>query len=259
LIKFNFLKLPHAKKGANIDEPDTNVLHGKIIKRKKFLREFYNANYSFFKEQSKNLPDGLRVELGSGGGYIKEFIPNTQTSDVLQIPGLDLYFSATDMPFPDHSLSALYMIDVLHHIPDVELFFKEADRCLKSGGKVIMVEPANTLWGRFIYRNFHHEPFDPNASSWKLPAGGPMSMANGALPWILFSRDRLQFEMKFPGLFIQTKDYDFPFIYLLSGGVSMRQLLPDCIYGFVRWVERFLFYSFRSKLGMFTKIVLVKK
>jgi len=77
------------------------------------------------------------------------------------------------------------MFDVLHHIPHPREFFKEALRCLKVGGQIGMIEPANTLWGRFIYKNFHHEGFDTKAG-WKLSAGGPLSNGNGAIPWIIF-------------------------------------------------------------------------
>ncbi|MBK8443443.1 MAG: hypothetical protein IPL35_08515 [Sphingobacteriales bacterium] len=52
-----------------------------------------------------------------------------------------------------------------------------------------MSEPANTAWGRFFYQNFHHEPFQPEAASWEIPSTGPLSGANGALPWIIFKRD----------------------------------------------------------------------
>lgn len=48
------------------------------------------------------------------------------------------------MPFQDKSVSAFMMIDVLHHIKDSRQFFKEMQRCLKPGGKIVMIEPANT-------------------------------------------------------------------------------------------------------------------
>jgi hypothetical protein len=39
---------------------------------------------------------------------------------------------------------------------------------------------------------------NPDAADWSFPAVGPLSGANGALPWILFERDRARFEREFP-------------------------------------------------------------
>ncbi len=90
------------------------------------------------------------------------------------------------------------MINVLHHLPEVQHFFREATHCMQSGGVISMIEPWLTPWSKPIYQNFHHEPFDDIADKWSVPSQGPLSGANGALPWILFHRDREQFELQFP-------------------------------------------------------------
>lgn len=90
-------------------------------------------------------------------------MPGVITSDVLKLPNVDKVFSVCNMPFANESVDAFTMIDVLHHVAEPRAFFKEALRCLKVGGNIIMIEPANTLWSRFIYTNFHHELFDPYA------------------------------------------------------------------------------------------------
>ena len=89
-------------------------------------------------------PDGLFVELDSGAGFLRLMAPYAVTSDVLPYEGVDRVFSALDMPFQDKSVSTVMMIDVLHHIKDSRQFFKEMQRCLKPGGKIVMIEPANT-------------------------------------------------------------------------------------------------------------------
>jgi len=111
------------------------------------------------------------------------------------------------------------MIDTMHHIPDSEQFLHEASRVLMNGGKIVMIEPANSMWGRFIYKNFHHEPFIPEGD-WSISSTGPLSGANGALPWIVFIRDYEIFRNKFPGLKIENMEYLNPFTYLFSGGVE---------------------------------------
>ena len=126
-------------------------------------------------------------------------------------------FAALNMPFNDHSVGGIFMIDTMHHIPDSEQFLHEAGRVLMNGGKIVMIEPANSMWGRFIYKNFHHEPFIPEGD-WSILSTGPLSGANGALPWIVFIRDYEIFRNKFPGLKIENMEYLNPFTYLFSGG-----------------------------------------
>lgn len=218
------------RKGADWDDPQTTIDSKELIKTKSLLRYFYDKNYTFFKDEFGELANDKILELGSGAGYIKEYLPNCITSDVLDLPFIDQKVDALSMPFADNELSGICMVDVFHHIPDVERFLSEAVRVLKPGGKIVMIEPANTWWGRFIYQNFHHEPFLPNAIEWKLPKGGPMSAANGALPWIVFKRDWEEVTRKqFPQLRIEKMEIKYPLVYLISGGLSWPQLLPKSI------------------------------
>lgn len=223
----------------SLDSPERSVIHGEIIRNKIFLRKLYEEWYSIFLAEIKNLPEGMLIELGSGGGFLKEIEPRVICSDVIDLPTNDMTFSALEMPFEDNSVSGIFMIDTMHHIPDSEKFLNEAKRVLKKGGKIIMIEPANSLWGRFIYKNFHHEPFNPNGD-WTIPSTGPLSGANGALPWIVFIRDRNQFKNKFPEFRIESCQYVNPLSYLFSGGVSRRQLLPDVSYPAVKLVDKWL-------------------
>ncbi len=253
-----WLKLPETKEIKSIDDISTTELHGTIIHKKKFLKKIYLENYQQF---IKSIGDGYSskriIELGSGGGFIKDLIPKAITSDVIPLPNIDMHFSALEMPFEDNSTDAFVMIDVLHHINDSEAFFTEAPRCLKVGGKIVMIEPANTLWGNFIYKNFHHEPFDPKGG-WGFESTGPMSSANGAIPWIIFTRDQKLFEEKFPDFRINTKKHHTPFRYLISGGVSMRQLLPDFCYPLIKGFE-FVLSPFNRYIGMFMTVELEKR
>ena len=64
----------------------------------------------------------------------------------------------------------------------------------------MLIEPWRTAWSEIIYRRFHYEPFRPDARTWEFDSPGPLSGANGALPWIVFERDRTAFEREFPFL-----------------------------------------------------------
>lgn len=253
----NLLRLPESSKISNLDDPENIHILREIIQRKSFLAKTYKSFYQDLLERIKTIPpDGKIVELGSGASFLKQYNPRIITSDVLPYDGVDLVFSALDMPFEDNSLSALLMVDVLHHIKDSRLFFREASRCLKSGGKIVMIEPANTYWSSFIYKNFHHEPFNPRGG-WGFEAGGPLSGANMAIPWIIFQRDRGLFRAEFPHLVVRDLNIHTPLRYLISGGLSMRQLLPSELYGLVRFME-WLLLPLNQHLGMFLTIELEK-
>lgn len=238
---------------AALDDPATIVQRASVIRSKRLLREFYTDCYEYFAECARNVPSGIKLELGSGAGFIKEVIPDVITSEYLPLSTVDKVFSALDLPFPDRSLSAVFLLDVLHHLADLNLFFHELSRCLLPGGVVAMVEPANTLWSRFIYQHFHHELFDPSAADWRLPPGGPLSTANGALPWIVFCRDRAKYDREYPDLEVVGIECFAPILYLLSGGFSVRQMLPDFLCFAVRTGEKVL-SPFNDFLGMFMKI-----
>ena len=121
-----------------------------------------------------------------------------------------------------------------------------------------MVEPWVTAWSRLVYSKLHHEPFRPDANEWQFPSSGPLSGANGALPWIIFERDRSQFEREFPEFKIEFVELTMPFRYLVSGGVSMRALMPGWTFGLWRRLEHRL-RSQLSQLAMFAYIVLRKR
>jgi SAM-dependent methyltransferase len=211
--------------GRKLDDPSTTELRKRIIASKPFLKAIYDEWYSMLARQLPS-EDGDVLELGSGAGYCERFIPDLITSDVFLCPGIRLVANGQSMPFSEASLRGIVFTDVLHHMPDVRQFFGEASRCLRPGGKILMIEPWVSPWSRFVYSHFHHEPFRPEAEEWSFPSIGPLSGANGALPWIVFVRDRHRFETEFPRLVIDTIRPFMPFRYLVSGGVGMRELMP---------------------------------
>ena len=241
----------------DLASPKRTLEHRDIILSKKFLKNLYEEWYHVFINEIPHLPSGKLVELGSGGGFLKQLEPLVITSDVIQLPWTDTTFSAMDMPFEDEALTAIFMIDTFHHIPDAKMFLSNASRVLKSGGIMIMVEPANSLWGRFIYKNFHHEPFDENGD-WHIPESGPLTGANGALPWIVCERDRKRFNTLCPELNVVSIKYHTPLRYLISGGVSFRQFVPNFSYGFFTWFDKLL-STMSQNFSMFVSIKIEKK
>ena len=224
-------------RGLDIDDPRTTDLRRKVIASNGFLRAIYDEWYALLVER---VPAGAGhvLEIGSAAGILAGRVPQLIRSEILQLPGLDAVLDAHVLPFADQSLKAIVMVDVLHHLPQPRQFFAEAQRCLMPGGVVVMIEPWVSWWSRLIYGHLHHEPFQPAAADWTFPAGGPLSGANGALPWIIFERDRHSFDREFPGLSVAEIRTMMPFRYLVSGGVSMRQLMPAWTFSVWRALDR---------------------
>jgi SAM-dependent methyltransferase len=242
-------------KGLDIDDPRTTLLRKQIIQENLFLRQIYAHWYRLI---TANLPemDGPVLELGSGPGFFKDFYADEViSSEVFYCPVVQVVLNGQRLPFRDHSLRAIVMTDVLHHIPQVRLFLHEATRCLLPGGAIVMLEPWVSRWSSWIYSHLHAEPFLPHAHEWEFPQTGPLSGANGALPWIIFERDRQQFEREFDPLSIHSIQLLMPFCYLVSGGVSMRALMPGWTFTLWQRFER-MFTPRMSEWAMFACITL---
>jgi SAM-dependent methyltransferase len=240
-------------RNLDIDDPKTTDRRREVICQKPFLRAIYEDWYALI---SSWLPpvDGPVLELGSGAGFLQEFIPGLITSELFLCANTRVVLDGARLPFPDGSLRAIVMTDVLHHIPDCRAFFREAQRCLRPAGALVMLEPWVSRWSTLIFQWFHHEPFLPDSQSWEFLAAGPLSGANGALPWMVFERDRSVFEMEFPNLGIDRIEPMMPFRYLVSGGVSLRSLMPSSATGLWKLIEK-KFAPWMRHWAMFALIV----
>ena len=243
-------------KGLDLDDPRLTELRTRVIREKVFLNRIYREWYHLI---SKNLPPvpGPILELGSGAGFLGEYIPGVITSEVFHCSSVRMVMDGRYLPFEQKSLRAIVMTDVFHHIPEARSFFTEAERCLQTGGAVIMIEPWATTWSRMIYNNIHHEPFITSATQWEFPSAGPLSSANGALPWIVFHRDRAQFEKEFPGFSIEIVRPFMPIRYLVSGGFAWRSFTPGWSFPFWTMIEKVLQPLMRH-LAMFALIKVVR-
>ncbi|MFL6195925.1 MAG: class I SAM-dependent methyltransferase [Thermoanaerobaculia bacterium] len=243
--------------GLDLDDPRTTHLRRRILEENRFLRRIYEE---WYRGLAAALPpgEGPVLELGSGAGFLAEVIPGLVRSEVFYRPGIDAVLDGLALPFAAGSLRGVVMTNVLHHLPRPVQFFHEAARCVRTGGVVAMVEPWVTPWSRFVYGRLHHEPFLPEAKEWEIPAGGPLSGANDALPWILFHRDRERFEREAPEWRIRSIEPIMPFRYLASGGISLRPLMPAAAYPLWKGFERAL-HPWRHRLAMFAAVVLERR
>jgi SAM-dependent methyltransferase len=241
-------------RGMDLNDPRLTSLRRQIILGNDFLGQIY---LSWYDELWAAVPagPGSVLELGSGGGFLKKVQPEVVTSDVVYLPHVDLVLDGRWLPFADCSLRAIIFTNVLHHIPQVRLFLADAARVVRSGGVITMIEPWVTGWSRFVYTRLHEEDFDTGAGSWEFPSCGPVSGANGALPWIIFARDGAKFQEEFSQWRLEAIRLDMPFRYLISGGVSLRPLMPGWSYGFWTSLEKLL-TPWMSHWAMFAQVTL---
>jgi SAM-dependent methyltransferase len=243
-------------RGLDIDDPRTTHLRRQILAEKRFLHRLYEEWYTAI---AASLPtgEGAVLELGAGAGFLSDFVPGLLRSEVFLGPGLDLVLDGLNLPIAAGALRGIVMTNVFHHLPRPLRFFADAARAVRPGGVVAMIEPWVTWWSRQVYARLHHEPFLP-AADWEIPAGGPLSRANGALPWILFERDRERFEREAPAWRVQSVVPIMPLRYLVAGGISLRSLAPAASYPLWRGLERAL-SPWSRKLAMFAHIVLERR
>jgi len=241
-------------RGLDLDDPKTTNLRRQVIQGKPFLRNIYVDWYS---QIAAALPEGGGpvLEIGTGPGFLSEFVSGLITSDMFFSPGVRIVLDGLHLPFAAGTLRGIAMTNVLHHLPDPRGFFSQALHCVRPGGAMVMIEPWVTPWSRVIYTRLHHEPFEPETKDWEFPSTGPLSGANGALPWIVFERDRARFEQEFPQWSIELIAPLMPFRYLVSGGVSLRSLMPGWTTGFWRSLDE-LVGGQRGGMAMFARIVL---
>ncbi len=246
-----------SSRGLDVDDPLTTRRRREIIRRKRLLRRVYQEWYGRLHASLPSGPGGI-LELGSGAGFLRERIPRLISSEVFYCPWVDAVVNACDLPFADSSLRAVVMTNVLHHVPQPFRFFHEVARCLRPGGVVTMIEPWVSRWSRFVYSRLHSEPFAPDTTKPEIDPTGPLSGANNALPWIIFERDRSRFERELPELRLVRVQPIMPFVYLASGGVSMRSMAPGWSYAFWRLLEK-LASPWSAELSMFAYIQLDRR
>lgn len=247
-----------SNKAAGLDSPERIGALRALIAGKPSLRHFYRDIYRRYAECLQRSPGhGTALELGSGGGFAGECIPGLVTSDIIPYPGMDLVADATQLPFAAGALRFIGMTNVFHHIPDAERFLREAERCLAPGGRVFIVNQHPGHIAGPLLKYLHHEPYDPAAAEWRFATTGPLSGANGALPWLVFVRDRARFHALFPGLRLAGYRPHTPLSYWLAGGLKRWSLLPGRALGAARALDRFLVRC-SPQFGSFVDIEVVK-
>src|SRR5262249_36781299 len=112
-------------RGVPIDSPEMTLRRRELLERNACARFSFRRWYRELAGVVTTTPEGLRVELGSGGGFLDQFIAGLIKTDVVELPFIDKVCEAERLPFPDHSTGALVMVNVLYHVGDVDTFLRE--------------------------------------------------------------------------------------------------------------------------------------
>src|SRR5271163_2962379 len=93
--------------GLEIDSAETTIRRWQIIQNKPFLRQIYVEWYQ--RIASSISPGDLpALEIGSGAGFMSDYVPHLITSDVLTLPSVELVVDACRrLPFDDEKLRAI--------------------------------------------------------------------------------------------------------------------------------------------------------
>jgi SAM-dependent methyltransferase len=216
--------------------------HRRAWDRNPALRVLYAEWYGRIADQLPAPSLGPRVELGSGPGFARQFIPDLELTDLVRAPWHDRELDAEALPYGDASLGAIVLFDVLHHLPSPRRFFTEAVRVLRPGGRLVMCEPYIGPMSYPVYKFFHEEPVDlgvdPLADQVGADARDPFD-SNQAIPTLLLGRARSAFERDFPSLEIREVEHLAGPSYAASGGFSRGPMLPMPLWSALnRWEAR---------------------
>jgi SAM-dependent methyltransferase len=255
--------------------PLSEALRARTLARFEEHRRAWDANPAlralygdWYGQVAAELPPpalGPRLELGSGPGFARAFIPDLQLSDIVRAPWHDREVSAEALPFGDATVGALVLFDVLHHLPAPRQFFAEAARALRPGGRIVLCEPYISPFSYPVYKFFHEEPlvlrvdplagFDARVAD---DARDPFD-SNQAIPTLLFGRRRKLFATTFPSLAVVRVSHLSGPSYPASGGFSRRPFLPPGIWSALHRLEARLPEAVFRAIGFRMLIVIEKR
>jgi SAM-dependent methyltransferase len=216
--------------GASLRNYATDIEYQwEIWRRRPALRSVYAHWYAqCVGALAKHRPT---VEVGCGSGNFKEFYPELIATDVLIGTGADLVADAMALPLRKDQIGNIVAFDVIHHLQRPLRFLRQALSVLKPGDRLVLCEPAMSLWSRFVFRYFHHEAFDLSWPLFDLDGRSPdpdlaHSFSNQAIAEILFWKERGRTLAELgPCKLVEARKFGF-LLYPLSGGFSAHSFLP---------------------------------
>lgn len=217
--------------------------HAAAWRDRPLVRQIYEGYHRAIL-RARSLVAGVDIEVGAGHGSLGDAVPDILSCDIVPCPWLDCAADAMRLPFREGRVANIIMMDVLHHLAGPQAFFREAERVLAPGGRILLVEPYVSPVSWLAWRFFHHEPvrmnvdpFGTDAGTGQVDAADPWD-ANAAIPTLIFWRHLARFHQEFPQLTVLRRERFDLLLYPLSGGFEQRRLIPQPLVPVVRWLER---------------------
>lgn len=239
------------------------ALHQDLIEKnhrlwrlKPVLHKCYFEFHQMMAEYLSGLPEEKMVELGSGMGNIHEVVPQCIRTDLFPYPWIDQVENAYNLTFMDNSISDILMVDVFHHIRYPGSAIKEFHRVLRTGGRVVMMEPCISILGYIVFGFFHPEPVSAaKKMEWFAPENWtPKEIdyyASQGNATRIFVQGHFMSELS--DWRVIKVDRIAALAYVASGGYSGPQLYPNFAYSFVKFLEKFM----RPFPGLFATRLLI--
>ncbi len=191
------------------------------------LRAVYGDLHRRMAEASVNGPS---LEIGGGIGNLKAGNGDLLRMDIQRSPGVDIAADAHRLPFAMQTFSNIFLFDVLHHLQCPMVFFAEANRVLRPGGRIIMIEPGITPVSHLLFGMGHEEPVDmswvPDDDCELNPDKDPYE-SNQAIPTILFKRSPHLFDQANTSFRVVSTKWLSLVAYPLTGGFKRWSLIPS--------------------------------
>lgn len=226
--------------------------------QKHSLRAVYRDLYQRMAQASVT---GRSLEIGGGIGNLEIPGEGLLRLDIQGSPGVHLAADAHLLPFRDGVFSNVYMFDVLHHLECPLVFLAEAQRVLRLGGRLIMIEPGISPLSHLVYGLGHEEPVDmkwnPRKPCKPNPSKDPYE-SNQAIPTLLFTKYREVLTES--GIFLSVSECRWlsMFAYPMSGGFKRWSLIPSRLVTPLLKVEDWLL-PYLGKIMAFRLMIVLEK
>ena len=234
--------------------------------KSKNVKFLLNERFSWMNDFIQDEDTG--IEVGSGAGFSKDFIKNKnfKLTDIGEDDHLDFKnIDAQSTSFESESFDYVIASNMIHHIPFPIKFFKEMNRIIKKGGKLIIFESYCSLVFQLATIIMKHEGFDFTLDVWdeKNPKSDEKNAWHGniAVPHLIFD-DKAKFEKNLGKYFkIEYEKLTECFIFLNSGGVTSKTKcipLNNFFLNLLNKIDRILVKLFPKIFCMGRRIVLKK-
>ena len=234
--------------------------------KSKNVKFLLNERFSWMNDFIQDEDSG--IEVGSGAGFSKDFIENKnfKLTDIGEDDHLDFKkIDAQSTGFEGESFDYVIASNMIHHIPFPIKFFKEMNRILKKGGKLIIFESYCSLVFQLATIIMKHEGSDFTLDVWdeKNPKSDEKNAWHGniAVPHLIFD-DTVKFEKNLGKYFkIEYEKLTECLIFLNSGGVTSKTKcipLNNFFLNLLNKIDRILVKLFPKMFCMGRRIVLKK-